>query len=135
MSWRRRAVVAAVSLLLADVLAQSWINGHTVDLVVVNASGTPVEIAWQPAPGAPTAFEVDAGCASHSLPVSRGASWQVARDGGTILDSTTARLPLLASLVAVEVWLEPDGSVRIVPPHDIGRLIDAPYPDCQNASS
>jgi hypothetical protein len=135
MSWRRLALVVAVSVLLADVLAQSWINGQTVNLVVVNASGTPVEISWQPAPGAPTAFEVDPGCASHSLSISRGASWQVARDGETILDSTTAGLPLLASLVAVEVWLEPDGSVRIVPPHAIGRLVDAPYPNCQSASS
>ena len=70
MSWRRLALVAAVSVLLADFLAQSWINGHTVNLVVVNASGTPVEISWQPAPGAPTAFEEDPGCASHSLPIS-----------------------------------------------------------------
>ena len=135
MSWRRLALVAAVSVLLADVLAQSWINGHTVNLVVVNASGTPVEISWQPAPGSPTASEVDPGCASHSLPISRGASWRVARDDDTILDSTTAGLPLLASLVAVEVWLEPDGSVRVVPPHAIGRLVDAPYPKCENASS
>ena len=135
MSWRRLALVAAVSVLLADVLAQSWINGHTVNLVAVNSSGTPVEISWQPAPGAPTAFEVDPGCASHSLPISRGASWQVARDGDTLLDSSTAGLPLLASLIAVEVWVEPDGSVRIVPPHDVARLVDAPYPDCQNTSS
>jgi hypothetical protein len=36
------------------------------------------------------------------------------------------RLPPLASLVAVEVWLDPDGSVRIVPPRGIARLVDAP---------
>jgi hypothetical protein len=134
MSWRRVALVVAVSVLLADVLAQSWINSHTVNLVVVNASGTPVQISWQQASGAPAAFDGDAGCASHSLPISRGASWRVAQDGETILDSTTAGLPLLASLVAVEVWLEPDGSARIVPPYDVARLVDAPYPNCQNAS-
>ncbi len=37
--------------------------------------------------------------------------------------------------VAVEVWLEPDRSVRIVPPHEVARLVDAPYPNCQNTSS
>jgi hypothetical protein len=133
MGWRRIALVAAVSVLLADVLAQSWINGHTVDLVVVNASGYPVEISWQPAPGAPTSSVMDSGCATHSLPISRGASWTVNRDGDVVLDSSSAGLPLLASLVAVEVWLDPNGSVRIVLPHDVTRLVDAPYPSCQNA--
>jgi hypothetical protein len=35
----------------------------------------------------------------------------------------------------MEVWLEPDGSVTLVPPHDVARLVDAPFPNCQNASS
>ena len=135
MSKRRAALIVAVVVLLADGLAQSWINGHTVDLVVVNASGTPVEISWQPAPGAATASEVDGGCASHSLPLSRGQSWRVALDGTVVLDSSSASLPLLSTLVAVEVWLDPDGSVRIVPAHDVARLVDAPYPNCTNGSA
>jgi hypothetical protein len=83
----------------------------------------------------PAAFETDPGCASHALPVSRGAPWAVARNGATLLDASSAGLPLVSPLVAVEVWLDPDGSVRVVPPHDMGRLVDAPYPDCQNAPS
>jgi hypothetical protein len=135
MSGRRIVLVMASAALVALVIGQSWINGHTVDLVVVNASGLPVEISWQPAPGATTESQLDEGCASHSLPLSRGASWQVARDGDVILDSSGASLPLFPALVAVEVWLYPDGSVRIVPPHEVGRLVDAPYPDCENDSS
>jgi hypothetical protein len=134
MSKRRVALIVAVVVLLADVIAQSWINGHTVNLVVVNASGEPVEISWQPAPGAGITSQVDGGCESHSLPLSRGSSWRVARDGDVVLDSSSASLPLLSPLVAVEVWLDPDGSVRIVPAHDVARLIDAPYPNCQNTS-
>lgn len=133
MSRRRLALVAAVAVLLAASLAQSWINSHTVNLVVVNASGMPVEISWQPAPGAPSELKVSPGCASHSLELSRGTSWQVARDGDTLLDSATAGLPLLDSLVAVEVWLEPDGSVRIVPPHVVADRVGAPHPNCGNA--
>ena len=100
MSKRRAALIVAVAVLLADVLAQSWINGHTVNLVVVNASGKPVEISWQPAASASTASELDGGCASHSLPLSRGQSWRVSQDGNVVLDSSSASLPLLSSLVA-----------------------------------
>ena len=134
MSKRRAALIVAVAVLLADVLVQSWINGHTVNLVVVNASGKPVEISWQPAASSSTASEVDAGCASHSLPLSRGQSWRVAQDGNAVLDSSSASLPLLSSLIAVEVWLDADGSVRVVPAHDVAHLVDAPYPNCQNGS-
>lgn len=128
-------MIISVAVLLADVLAQSWVNGHTVDLVVVNASGKAVEISWQPAPGAEIASEVDRGCASHSLPLSRGQSWRVSRDGNLILDTSSASLPLLSSLVAVEVWLDADGAVRIVPAHDVAGLVDAPYPNCQDGST
>jgi hypothetical protein len=131
----RAAVFVAVGVLLLDVLAQSWISGHTVDLVVVNASGRPVEISWLPAPYGDATSEVDGGCASHSLPLSRGQSWRVVQDGEVVLDSSSASLPLLSSLVAVEVWLDADGSVRIVPAHDVARLPDAPYPNCQNGSA
>jgi hypothetical protein len=131
---RRAALIFAVAVLLADVLAQSWVNGHTVNLVVVNASGKPVEISWQPAASASTASELDAGCASHSLPLSRGQSWRVSQDGNVVLDSSSASLPLFSSLVAVEVWLDVDRSVRIVPAHDVARLVDAPYPNCQDGS-
>ena len=128
------ALIVVVGVLLADVLAQSWLNGHTVDLVVVNASGQPVEILWQPAPGATTISQVDGGCESHSLPLSRGSSWQVVRDGQVVLDASAASLPMLSSLVAVEVWFDPGGPVRIVPAHDVARLVDAPYPSCQNGT-
>ena len=53
----------------------------------------------------------------------------------TVLDASLAGLPLVAPMVAVEVWLDPDGSVRIVPPHEIARPVDSPIPNCQSASS
>ena len=134
MSKRRIVLIAVLGVLLADVLGQSWLNGHTVDLVVVNTSGQPVEIRWQPAPGAATISQASGGCESHSLPLSRGSSWQVLRDGQVVLDSAAASLPVLSSLVAVEVWFDPGGSVRIVPAHDVARLVDAPTPNCQNGS-
>ena len=132
MSRRRAAVAVVLGFLVVYAVAQTWVNGHTVDLVVVNASGTPVEIAWQPAPYLGTQTALDEGCASHSIPLSRGQSWRVSQDGNVILDSSDASLPLLSSLVAVEVWLDPDGSVRIVPAHEVARLVDAPYPSCEN---
>ncbi len=135
MSRRRAALIIAAGVLLLDVLAQSWINGHTVDLVVVNASGRPVEISWQPAPYGERTSEIDGGCASHSLPLSRGQSWRVVQGGNVVLDSSGASLPLLAWLVAVEVWLDADGSIRIVPAHDVARLVDAPMPNCRNGSA
>ena len=131
---KRVLIWIVVAVVLADVVAQTWINGHMVDLVVVNASGQPVEIARQPAPGEPLIAVADEGCASHSLDLSRGSSWQVLRDGQLILDSASASLPLFPSLVAVEVWFDPDGSVRIVPAHEVGRLIDAPIPNCKNGA-
>jgi hypothetical protein len=134
MSRRRVVLIAVLGVLLADVLAQSWVNGHTVDLVVVNASGRPVEISWQPAPGAATISQADAGCGSRSLPLSRGSAWRVVRDGQVVLDSSTASLPVLSSLVAIEVWLDTVGSVRVVPAHDVSRLVDAPIPSCQSGS-
>lgn len=133
--WGRLALIGAIVVLVVDLVVQSWINGHTVDLVVVNASGTPVEISWQPAPGQPPISNVDPGCGSHSLSLSRGTLWSVARDGNTVLDSSTAGLPLLDSMVEVEVWLDRDGSVRIEPPRAVARSVDAPYPNCQNGSS
>lgn len=129
---RRRLVAIAIAtmLVVAIVAGQWWLNGHTVDLVVVNASGRPVEIAWEPAPGAPMSSEVDAGCSSSSLPLSRGSAWRVSVDGDVVIDSAAAALPIFEPLVAVEVWLAKDGSIRIVPAHAISKLVDAPYPDC-----
>lgn len=133
--WRRIAVSAAVLVLIGTALVQGWVNSHTVDLIVVNASGRPVEVSWQPTPFAALVSLTDPGCNSRSMPVSRGTSWVVARDGQTLLDSSSANLPLLSSLVAVEIWLDPNGSVRIVGPHEVAALVDAPSPDCQNAAS
>lgn len=135
MSWRRATLVVIGGVLLADLIAQSWINGHTVDLVVANASGRPVEISWQRAPGAGTSSEVVPACGSYSMPLSRGDTWRVSQDGNVILDSSRASLPLLSPMVAVEVWLDADGSVRIDPAHDVARLVDAPYPVCQDGST
>jgi hypothetical protein len=134
-SKRRAALIIAMAVLLADVLAQSWVNGHTVNVVVANASGSPIEISWQPAPGAPTASEVVGICASLSLPLSRGDTWRVSQDGTVVFDSSSASLPLLSPMVAVEVWLDADGSVRIVPAHEVARLVDAPYPICGDGSA
>lgn len=120
-------VIAGVAVVVG---AQMWINGHTVNLVVVNASGLPVEIAWQPGPGAPMTSEIEPGCSSTSMPLSRGSSWRVSQDDQVVLDSSSAALPVFDPLVAVEVWLDADGSIRIVPARPVGRLIDAPYPDC-----
>ena len=128
------ALTVGVAIVLPLVVGQSWMNGHTVDLVVVNASGKPVEISWQPGGGTPTGSEVDGGCASHSLPLSRGSSWRVSQDGNVVLDSAGAQLPLFSPLVAIEVWLDANASIRIVPAHDITRPIDAPDPGCQNGS-
>lgn len=133
MRWRRILAGLAIGVFALVAGAQLWINGHTVDLVVVNASGTPVEIAWQSAPGAATTSEIEPGCSSTSLPISRGSSWRVSQGERFILDSSSASLPLFDSLVAVEVWLSADGSTRIVPPRGVERLIDAPYPNCTPA--
>ncbi|HEX7949759.1 MAG TPA: hypothetical protein VF494_05375 [Candidatus Limnocylindrales bacterium] len=130
MRWRRVVVVLAVAVVALVAGVQMWIAGHTVDLVVVNTSGTPVEVAWQPAPGAATTSEIEPGCSSVSLPISRGSSWRVSRDSSVILESSSAALPMFDPLVAVEVWLSVDGSIRIVPPHAVDRPIDAPYPSC-----
>lgn len=134
MRWRRQLLAVGILVLLAGALAQGWVNSHTTDLVVVNASGQPVEISWQPTPFAAAVVQIAGGCESHSMALARGASWSVDRDGATVLDSAGANVSLFSPLVAVEVWLNPDGSVRIVTPHDVDRVVDAPLPDCQNAS-
>ena len=132
---RRMVLIAAAIIVVAGGLAQALVNSQTVNLVVVNASGKPVDIAWQPSFGAATVSAPKGGCESTSMQLARGESWTVSRDGVPVLDASTAGLPLVAPMVAVEVWLDPDGSVRIVPPHEIARPVDSPIPNCQSASS
>ena len=119
------------ALLVALVAAAGWFGwrwfGQTVDVVVVNASGLPARFSWQPQLfGEETTVSID-GCASKSIVLRAGEHWHIehGRYEGT---SNFVDVPLTAQLVAVEIWLDPDQSVRTIQAHPVDQPVDAPAP-------
>lgn len=66
-------------------------------------------------------------CESRSFDFSADQTWHL-RAAGLEIGSAAVDVPLPASSVAVEIWLEPDGSSRFVSPDPIDRPVDAPHP-------
>jgi hypothetical protein len=123
--WR----LAALLVVLAS--AAGWFGwrwfGQTVDVVIVNASGLPAQFSWQPQPFAEETTVAIGGCESKSMVLRAGEHWHIehGRYEGT---SNFVDVPLTAQLVAVEIWLDPDQSVRMIQAHPVDQPIDAPVP-------
>lgn len=131
---KRAIAVALVAVAVVAGAAAEWrLNGQHVNVVVINASGTPVQFEWQPAPFAETVSVDRSGCESSSMDLRAGEGWRLSREGETILDSSAVSVPLLAGRVAVEVWLGADQSVRIEPAREVEAPVGAPYPRCDSA--
>jgi hypothetical protein len=127
MARRGRALVLVIAVVgFAGWLDWRW-QGQLVDVVIVNASGTPAEFSWQPGLFAETATIPVAGCEAKSVELVAGASWRFVSDSLDV-NSSSVNAPPFTRQVAVEIWLAPDGSSRLVSAHPIDRPIDAPYP-------
>jgi hypothetical protein len=119
-------LLAIVLAVLAGGIGWRW-QGQTLDVVIVNASGTVVQFSWQPRPFADQVTVAMGGCQSKSIQLRGGDTWRFTSDRLDV-DSSSVSVPLLTRDVAVEIWLAPDGSSRLVPAYPDDRPVDAPYP-------
>ncbi len=125
---RRWRVVLLVIVLAGVVgwLGWRW-QGQTVDVVIVNASGTAAQFSWQPQLFGELASVVVGGCESKRVQLRGGETWHFESDR-LEANSSTVSIPLLTREVAVEIWLAPGGSSRLVPPYPVDGPFGAPYP-------
>jgi hypothetical protein len=100
---------------------------QTVNLVIVNASGLPAQLSWQPLLFAEEERVAIGGCESKSIVLRAGERWHLAHDR-LEMNSSVVDVPLLAPDVAVEIWLAADGSSRYVPAYPIDAALNAPPP-------
>jgi hypothetical protein len=110
---RVRSLVVVVALVLICACVWRW-QIQTVDVVIVNASGTQAQFSWQPRPFAEFVTVDMPGCASKSMNLLAGEAWQL-QSRNLDIDSTAVDVPLFRPAVAVEIWLNGDGSHRFVP--------------------
>jgi hypothetical protein len=124
---RWRAVLLAVVLLgVVSGLAWRW-QGQTVDLLIVNASPAGAEFSWQPRLFADLASAPIGACESKSIELRAGETWRFQNDQLDI-GSSAFSIPLFDREVAIEIWIAPDGSSRLVSPYPVARALGAPYP-------
>lgn len=128
---RARWIIAGVFVTAAVAVLVTWrLDAQTVNVVVVNSSRQPATLSFQPALFTDEVTSTIGGCSSSSIELRAGATWQLTADTFEI-GSGSVEVPLLAREVAFEVWLNPDGSNRIVTAHPVERPVGAPYPpDC-----
>jgi hypothetical protein len=101
------------------------------NLLVVDASGMRTDLAWQPTLAEPDLATITMeGCESHSMDLDPGQAWSVSRDGVVLAGSDTLRPAVWTGLIAVEVRLQPDGSVSVLPHRSVTEKQDAPDPGC-----
>src|SRR5260221_13418100 len=124
MSRRLSAVVAIVVLAGAAFLGWRW-AGQRVNVVIVNASGQAGQFSWQPQLFADTVDVPVGGCDSKSIELLAGETWRFTSDRieGT---SSIVPVPLLVPEVAIELWLAPDSTSRVVPAYAVDGPIEAP---------
>jgi hypothetical protein len=126
-----RIRVASVLLGIVAVCTVAWVGwrweAQRVNLLSVNASGTPAQLAWQPQLFAGEAAEVIDACESTSIELHAGARWHVVHDR-LEMSSAVVDVPLFTREVAVEIWLAADGSSRYVPAYPVDEALDAPPP-------
>lgn len=98
-----------------------------VNLVIVNASGIPAQLSWQPQLFAAEETITIGGCEAKSMRLLAGERWRFAHDR-LDMNSSIVDVPLLARMVAVEIWLAADGSSRYVPAYPVDDPVAAPLP-------
>jgi hypothetical protein len=127
----RRAVAAVgfAALVIAVVLAGWRWAGQRVDVVIVNASGREAQFTWQPQLFAEPVTVSVGGCESKSVVLLAGETWRFDSDILSV-DSTSVVVPFTAQISALEVWLDRDGTARLIPAHAVDGPIAAPYPSC-----
>jgi hypothetical protein len=134
MRMRRWLRLVAVVIAMSGFLFAQWRLNQTVNVVVVNASGQPIEFSWQPHPFGQLVSVTRNGCETSSMDLRAGETWRVTNAAGEIIaGSASVSVPLFAPRVAVEVWLYRDGMIRTVPVHETSGPVGAPYPPCGNA--
>jgi hypothetical protein len=100
---------------------------QTVDVVIVNASGQPGQLSWQPRLFADEVTVTVGGCESKVIRLAAGEQWQF--DHGRLeMHSSVVDVPPFAREVAFEIWLDADGSSRTVAVHAVDGPVDAPIP-------
>lgn len=129
---RRLPILVAAAVIIGLAWGGWRLAGQRVNVVIVNASGQPIEFSWQPALFVPLETVTIGGCESKSADLLAGEGWRLMRDGDLVAHASVVSVPPLARRVAVEIRLEPDDSVLIGPTSEVERPIDAPYPPCSN---
>lgn len=128
-----RAFAAAVFVLLVAIATMAWwrIDVQKVSLIVVNESGRPIDVLWQPKVFAVVASAPQSGCEARTLGnLSPAQSWSVVRDGETIASSESEPVPWTSSRVVIEVALDAAGDIHVSPPIAMGAIPDTPIPEC-----
>jgi hypothetical protein len=126
----KRVVVGLI--VIAAVATSAWVSWRwqvqTVDVVIVNASGGEVDVTWQSWPLAEQALVSVGACESRTLRLHAGATWRLHADGLEV-SSAAFEIPLQERAAALEIWLEPDGSSRLVLPYPVTGTVVAPAPN------
>ena len=120
------AVLLAVLVIGAGWLAWRW-QVQTVQVVIVNASGATARFSWQPRLFAADVAVDVGGCESKSIRLRAGDRWRFLSDR-LDMNSSVVDVPVFAPEVAFEIWLQPDGSSRIVPVYQVEGPVPAPHP-------
>ena len=128
---RTVAMLTVVAIGLVALGIYGWRSSQLIDVVIVNRSGRTIDYAWQPQAFDQMEVVERSGCESSMNEVNRLLDWRITdNDGTTILDAASVDIPFTARHVALEVWLDADGSTRIVPPREVTETVDAPNPNC-----
>lgn len=127
-----RTRLLATLVLVLTLSAIAWFGWRwelqSVNLLIVNASGAPAQLSWQPQLFADEASVSIGGCESKSIVLRAGERWHLAHDR-LEMNSSVVDVPLLAPTVAVEIWLAADGSSRYVPAYPVDAALNAPSPE------
>jgi hypothetical protein len=123
---------------IAAIAASGWAawrwQVQTVAIVIVNESARDAEFTWQSWPLADEVVSTVGSCAARSVRLPAGATWGLHADG---LDVRSAAfdIPLQEQEMALEIWLEPDGSSRLLPPYPVSGPVSAPIPQgCESGN-
>jgi hypothetical protein len=98
-------------------------------VVIVNASGQAGQFSWQPQLQADTVDVPVGGCESKSFELLAGETWRFTSDRLEVTSSIVS-VPLLVQEVAIELWLAPDGTSRLVSAYPVDGPVGAPIPSC-----
>ena len=117
-------VVVAIGLIALG----AWrLEIQRVNLVIVNQSGHAGQFSWQPSLFAALETIPVQGCESKSMTLRGGEDWRFEADNLDVNSNFLDR-PWLTPMVALEIWIDPGGSSRIVGPRAVDAPVGAPYP-------